>query len=591
MEVTTFESNPAAAIEQLQEEYTWLPTPELERKALKVFKQNAPKIRAALGSSSLFATMYGIDEFTLNALLEDYARALLGVYIPVATPAQIATLKPLLQDTMEIDRWGLGIAVINTYWNISQGLELYTIAAKSKASAAEYLNGVPKNTPSYIPSIQAVTTLYQTEHAGLFDYDLFREAVGEQALQAHIAQSLAVVDLYAYTLYFGICEYILGGKAPKIPKRLKAIKNLEEITRQRAQAIEDDLKAANLTAAPEIDAPPAPLRITLRKEEAPARDTARLNTRVNSILSRSIEYARNPEKKLKVKGKEVDNIALVQKPGDLVPILKLVEDGLKRSDEKHLESRPSELRIEQALGGVNILFSQQQPEEVNGLYTITASLNELATAAGLEQSWNEKLELIDALRVVDGVYLALVEERKTIAVKILTLRKIVKEQKGTSADGNDKTFYKLTIDLTREAVDNGSQSLLYADYFRFRQEFNGAAGQRFIHQILCKHHITEDDLIDEIFGNKTKIKEAELGLRKAKRQQPEPGRTPAEEAALIRRTLEQNRPRQRKQLAAMFEKAKELGFIDNYSRRKAKTSKGYVYSWTRKTPAASLGLE
>ena len=608
MELTTYETNPAAAIELLQQEYSWLPSKELERRALQVFRTNAPKIRAALGGGSMFATFYNINKAALNALLEDYARALLGVYIPVATPSQIETLKPLLtDDAYNIDRWGLGLGVIHNYWNISAGLQLYEKAHQSKERATAYLNEVYRRPDTPEPTCIFLTTIYQTEHAGryFFDYDYFNEAAGEKAVKVFMGQCRVNADLYAYTLYSGIVEYVLGGKEePRVPERIKALKNLPERAKENTREADKILKGGSEDDTIEephrkTSTPENPMKVRLRAQIREQEEDSALILRktniLNNILSRPPETLENPTEYLTEGRKDYGNIAVVHAPGELIPIAQMIEDRLRLpgSELHHLESRPSEIIVAKALGGLDAALQRLQPAEASGLYTIDTTLNEFAADCGMEaEPWERKLQLIDALHATSQVWLAMTDTRKTkkgktirrtLAIQALNLRAVEREAVGE--EGHERRSYRLIVDIAADVLKNGSQSILAADYDLFCKEFKGASGFRFIHQLLNKFNKSEDDMIDEVFGNAVKIKEAERGLRKT-----EAGKTPAEEAKLVKRTIQQNRPHQRKQLAAMFEKAKELGLIKSYTRKKSAKGRGYVYSWYRKTPADRLGL-
>lgn len=578
--MTLFETNPREALERLKGgQDFWLPTRAVENRALEVFAENAPKIRAAFGDASLFDNYNGLDTATLDALLEDYARVLLGVFTPLATPAQLKILEvlekePQLNDLFKIDRWGLGVATLVTYLEVRRGLKLYEAAKASKEAAAEYI--WPERRSAEQNQTIALTTRYQVEQAGLFDYSFFIDAVGGEKVRHFIAKTSTFANLFAFSTYYGVWKYSLGKPStkPRTPESLAAFAGL-------AEQVEENCKAVEKSITDWLDAGKTETRYVKLSTQ-----NARLGTLINQIQARPLEYTTNLAERLS------SNKVEVKDTKDLQPIIAMVQKRVE-SGKILPQNAPSPLVINQALCGVNMLLSVHNPRLLNGLYTIETRPSEFIALCGVNPTDTtgsgsssiyspQRAQLFAALEVINEIYIAVFSPKAVTAVKVLTIRKFEQPKKGGQG--------MLTIDIPEEVVTE-KEGVLYDEYLSWRKAIPGAAGFRFIHQLLTKSHIKESELLDQVFANSYKVKEAALGFRKAqtrKRKGEEPAEdapklTPEQEAARIQAIQKTNIAKQRKELEGYFKTAKAIGLILWYKRTKARAagSKEYVYSWSR----------
>ena len=555
MQQTIFETDILRGVEVLRTQAgdRWRVPASLLSFTMEYYTRKAQQIREHLNAGA--SQFWDISPETENVLLEDYARALFGVFDFAATREQMEQLRALRSTRpFLIDSYGLYYAVLGGYKDIVRQLDDYDriTAPRDQYRGTNqtdelraYING-----PTFSVEGRAVSYLLRT---GQFNAGLFAGAAGPAEVNAFLDRAQLFAAVYDYATYYGICKHCLNAPREVLdqipaPRDIFGDKTPQQFAEQAAAVVARQLARFNATLADIFDTPTAETIEQAREQVAQVQnDTVRIPDTFAAVLGRDVYGSRkgaNPETER-----------------DILPIQSFITHYLEKHPEETGTTTPRV--VEKAIEGVNMLQRIENVKPVNGLYTFKTNISQFSELCGYsDANEQEKQALILALSVLNGVYLAVWRPKGLAAVNVLRLREV-----GLTG----KIRGDLIIDVTTEAMGGRPQLLGFSDFERMRREAKGYAENHFRYQIVGKGHKSEDGLLNEIFGYRNALDEAE--------QQG----ASAETLDGMRRNQQKNKPRDRKRLQAMFEREAAAGFLTyrKYTNAKGET----VYSWTRTAAA------
>lgn len=538
---TIYENNITAGVEVLRAEAgdRWRVPEVLLSRTVEYFKQHAPRIREHLTKTAEF---WALDTSTQNVLLEDYARALFGVFDFKATRGQMEQLRALQSARpFFIDRYGLFYAVLGGYKGIIvQADEHDRITApreKYKGPEAQqdaqqaYLNG-----PDYTEQGRAIMYLIRWEQ---FDAETFAGGFGPEAVNGFLDRCKQLGAVYDYAEYYLLCKYCLNATREEldlIPAPL------ELFGKRTPQQFAEDVAERQRERLDNVE------NLLARVIEEPApRELVKVPETFAGILSRDV-YGRVGYDK-----KQLNE-------NDILPIQAFIADYMEKHRDETATTTPR--IIEKTIEGVNMLQRIYTVKPEGGWYTYETTVTRFATLCGYTNPNEDEIKgVILALLVLRGLYLAVWKQDGIHAVNVLNVPDIGMTGKARG---------KIRIQVNTEATAGKPQLLAQSDFDRMRKEAKGRAENHFRYQIIGKGHKNENDLLDEIFGYTNDMREAEQS-----------GAT-VETLTGLRRNQQKNKPRDRKRLQKMFEREQAAGFLtfEKYTNGKGET----VYKWKRKTP-------
>ena len=549
MEQTLFETNITAAVEALREQAgdRWRVPGALLSRSIDYYTQRAPMIRQHLNAgASLF---WELSPETENVLLEDYARAVFGVFNFRATRDQMQHLRGLRSGRpYYIDKYGLYYAVLGGYMGIVRGLSEYDritapgdqyrgVSDQTDALRA-YING-----PTHTVEALAVSYLIRS---GEFDAARFAGVSGPGEVNAFLDRADLLAAVNEYATYYGFCKYCLSATTEELnqipaPRPRFGDETPQQFAERAAETVRKTLARVGDTFAEVLDAPTA--EAAEAADEQAKREIIRVPETFAGVLSRDVYGSTRRDQ--------------VRNERDILPIQAFIADYMERHPDATGTTTPR--IVEKTIEGVNLLQRKQRVIPLNGLYTFKTNISEFAELCGYtDANDDEKRAILLALSVLDGLYLAVWRPRGLYAVNVLNVREI-----GVTGQARGE----LVIDVTTEAMKGRPQLLAFEDFKRMRAAAKGRAENHFRYQVIAKGHKTENALLNEIFGYSNAIREAE--------QQG----ADAETLDALRRNQQKNKPRDRKRLQAMFEREQAAGFLTfrKYTNPKGET----VYSWKR----------
>lgn len=549
MEQTLFETNITAAVEALREQAgdRWRVPGALLSRSIDYYTQRAPMIRQHLNAgASLF---WELSPETENVLLEDYARAVFGVFNFRATRDQMQHLRGLRSGRpYYIDKYGLYYAVLGGYMGIVRGLSEYDritapgdqyrgVSDQTDALRA-YING-----PTHTVEALAVSYLIRS---GEFDAARFAGVSGPGEVNAFLDRADLLAAVNEYATYYGFCKYCLSATTEELnqipaPRDRFGDETPQQFAERAAETVRKTLARVGEAFAEVLDEPTA--EAAEAAEQQAKQEIIRVPETFAGVLSRDVYGSTRRDQ--------------VRNERDILPIQAFIADYMERHPDATGTTTPR--IVEKTIEGVNLLQRKQRVIPLNGLYTFKTNISEFSKLCGYTDANDEqKRAILLALSVLDGLYLAVWRPRGLYAVNVLNVREI-----GVTGQARGE----LVIDVTTEAMKGRPQLLAYSDFKRMRAEAKGHAENHFRYQVIAKGHKTENALLNEIFGYSTAIREAE--------QQG----ADAETLDALRRNQQKNKPRDKKRLQAMFEREQAAGFLTfrKYTNAKGET----VYSWKR----------
>ena len=554
MKQTLFETNITAAVEALREQAgnRWRVPAALLSRTMEYYTEQAPLIREHLNAGA--SDFWKLDTEMENVLLEDYARALFGVFDFRASQEQMIKLSGLRSGwAFDLDKYGLYYAVLVGYWGICRGLyeyewitgakEYYKNPKIQQSVQKEYISG-----PNYLEDVRAVSYLIRT---GEFDAARLAGIYGPAEVNAFLDRCQLFEAAFDYATYYGICKYCLRATREEMdtitPPRDRFGKPIpKQYAEQAAARVRKVLKhiAESMAAvmdAPTVEAAKEAIKKAREETQNPPLEIVKVPNTFAGVLSRDVYASKFGEH--------------VKNENDILPIQAFISSYMERHPDETGNTTPR--IIEKTIEGVNMLHRLGNIKPVGGWYTYETTITEFATLCGYENPNAEQLRAVFlSLMILNGLYLAVWRPRGLAAVKILNVREL-----GLTGDirGN------IVIEVSEDATKGRPQLLTWNDFERMRKEAKGLAENHFRYQIIGKGHKTEEALLNEIFGYEKTIREAtEQGAD-------------AETLNGIKRNQQKHKPRDKKRLQVMFERQQAAGFLTfrKYTNAKGET----VYSW------------
>lgn len=554
MEQTLFETNITAAVEALREQAgnRWRVPAALLSRTMEYYTEQAPLIREHLNAGA--SEFWELDTDTENVLLEDYARALFGVFDFRASREQMGKLRGLRSGAAyNIDKYGLYYAVLGGYLGICRGLDEYDriTAAPEDYRGPEFQEFAQQayiNGPNYSEDGRAVSYLIRT---GEFNAARFAGVYGPAEVNAFLDRCQLFAAVFDYATYYGICKYCLRATREELdaipaPRDTFGELTPQQFAEQAAARVRKSLGRVGENLAEVLDAPTveaATEAIEQAREETknPPRDIVRVPETFAGVLSRDVYASKF--------GKDARN------ENDILPIQAFISAYMEKHREETGTTTPR--IIEKTIEGVNMLQRIGNTKPVGDWYTYETTITEFATLCGYENPNAEELRaVLLSLLVLKNLYLAVWKSDGIHAVNILNVPDI-----GVTGEARGK----IRIQVNKDATKGRPQLLAWKDFERMRKEAKGLAENHFRYQIIGKGHKTEEDLLNEIFGYEKTIREAtEQGAD-------------AETLNGIKRNQQKHKPNHKKRLLKMFEREQAAGFLTfrKYTNAKGET----VYSW------------
>lgn len=556
MEQTLFETNITAAVEALREQAgnRWRVPAALLSRTMEYYTEQAPLIREHLNAGA--SDFWELDTETENVLLEDYARALFGVFDFRASREQMEKLRALRSGwAYNVDKYGLYYAVLGGYWGICRGLDEYDriTAAPEDYRGPEFQEFAQQayiNGPNYSEDGRAVSYLIRT---GEFNAARFAGISGPAEVNAFLDRCQLFAAVFDYATYYGICKYCLRATREEMDTITPPRDRFGELTPQQfaeqaAARVRKSLgrvgeNLAEVVDAPTVEATTEAIEQAREETKNPPRDIVRVPETFAGVLSRDVYASKFGEN--------------VRNENDILPIQSFISSYMERHPDETGTTTP--LYVEKAIEGVNMLQRIGNVKPVGGWYTYETTITEFATLCGYENPAGEQVRaVLLALLVLKNLYLAVWKSDGIHAVNILNVPDI-----GVTGEARGK----IRIQVNTDATKGRPQLLAWKDFERMRREAKGYAENHFRYQIIGKGHKTEDALLNEIFGYENAINEA--------REQG----ADAETLNGLRRNQQKNKPRDKKRLLKMFQREQAAGFL---TFRKYTNAKGAtVYSWKR----------
>lgn len=556
MEQTLFETNITAAVEALREQAgnRWRVPAALLSRTMEYYTEHARQIREHLNAGA--SEFWELDTETENVLLEDYARALFGVFDFRASREQMEKLRALRSGwAYNVDRYGLYYAVLGGYWGICRGLDEYDriTAAPEDFRGPEFQEFAQQayiNGPNYSEDGRAVSYLIRT---GEFNAARFAGVSGPAEVNAFLDRCQLFAAVFDYATYYGICKFCLWAAREEmdaIPAPRDRFGELtpQQFAEQAAGLVRKSLgriaeNLAEVVDAPTVEATTEAIEQAREETKNPPRDIVRVPDTFAGVLSRDVYASKFGEH--------------VQNENDILPIQAFISAYMEKHREETGTTTPR--IIEKTIEGVNMLQRIGNTKPVGDWYTYETTITEFATLCGYENPNAEQLRaVLLSLLVLKNLYLAVWKSDGIHAVNILNVPDI-----GVTGEARGK----IRIQVNKDATKGRPQLLAWKDFERMRKEAKGLAENHFRYQIIGKGHKTENALLNEIFGYEKTIREAtEQGAD-------------AETLNGIKRSQQKHKPNHKKRLLKMFEREQEAGFLTfrKYTNARGET----VYSWKR----------
>ena len=563
-------------------QYVLLPTDALTERAEAYYNLNADNVLRLLKTS-------GVEEDAARGVLSDYALLLAGfsdVKLPLKQQAAVLnTVKPWrLQFT---ERYALTL-LFNIY--------LYnTTATKDYINDIKLATGEVERVTKHVEEDKTVryererTTIPVTEQrrtrlerlinriqSGCFpslalgyrwvsqnkveqDGELLQiiEPSDFAGLEPQLINKFyAYVDAHAaiddYVNYYYIAKYALKATAAELKEIVfpslfrdyeQAQEYAERIGAFRERALQEKAEdVEKMIAADNVeDIKKAQQEITATPSPEP-QDTIRIPETFALLGSRDV-YA------------TVDGGGQLGK--GILPIQAFIQDYMKTHNlTEHVTPRT----VEKVIEGINLLQRLHNVKPERGRYTFETNISEFAGLIGFDDAnQTEKMEIMRALQVLDGLYLAVWRSDGLHAVRVFTIQDIGLTGKAQGL---------LTLEVNADTMKGHPNLISYKDFDAMRKASKGQAENHFRYQILSKGQKEEEALLNEVFGYDTLLKEITIT-----------GGT-VDDVAKAKRNIEKHQSRDKRRLAAMFEDYKTRGWLTNYTYTKNGQRKG-VYKWKR----------
>jgi hypothetical protein len=241
----------------------------------------------------------------------------------------------------------------------------------------------------------------------------------------------------------------------------------------------------------------------------------------------------------------------------ILPIQAFITDYMKRNN---LTEQVTPRTVEKAIEGINALQNLYNVKPINGVYRIETNISEFAKLIGYKDAnQTEKLEIMRALQVLDGLYLAVWRSKGLEALRVFTIQRIGLQGELTG---------QLTLQINENVMKGRPNLISYRDFDAMRKASKGQAENHFRYQILSKGQKEESALLNEVFGYDTLLKEIEGS-----------GGT-ADDITKAKRNIDKHKSRDKRRVAKWFEEYKQKGWLLWYTYTRNANGK-YIYRWRR----------
>ena len=242
----------------------------------------------------------------------------------------------------------------------------------------------------------------------------------------------------------------------------------------------------------------------------------------------------------------------------ILPIQAFITDYMTRH---HLTEQVTPRTVEKVIEGINLLqrLYNVKPNE-KGQYTFETNISEFSGLIGYtDANQTEKMEIMRALQILDGLYLAVWRSNGLEALRVFTIQRI-----GLAGE----LAGQLTLQVNANAMKGRPNLISFKDFDAMRKASKGQAENHFRYQILSKGQKEETALLNEVFGYDTLLKEIEVS-----------GGT-AEEIAKAKRNIDKHKSRDKRRIAKWFEEYRAKGWLLSYTYTK-NGKRDYIYKWRR----------
>ena len=560
--------------------YVLLPTAALTDRAEVYYNQYSADVARLLDTS-------GVDAYTSTNVVNDYRRLLAGVYnvtLPLDKQAKVVkTVKPWRLFLTE--RYGLnllfGIYMYNTtaardyvngFKNANGRIETFVIRREDGKTVKEFLTEtvtVEEQKRRFLNSqinriISGTVPMYSAAYNWIRnnkvaqDGELFQfvEPSDFSGVEPELTNKFwAYVEAYAgiddYVNYYYIAKYALRAT----PDELKDIdyppifvefdraqEYAERVGLVRYQNLQRTAGEVEKMIAADTVEEREQVRQEITNDAAEPQETIRIPETFALLGSRDV-YA------------SVDGTPQMAK--GILPIQAFITDYMTRHE---LTEQVTPRTVERVIEGVNLLQRLHNVKPVGGYFTFNTNITEFAELIGYtDANQEQKMEIMRALQVLDGLFLAVWRSEGCKAVRVFTLQQI-----GVSGVYAGQLVLQVNADVMK-----GRPNLIsFKDFDAIRKASKGQAENHFRYQILSKGQKEENALLNEVFGYDTLLKEIELS-----------GGT-ADDIAKAKRNIDKHKSRDKRRIAKWFEEYKEKGWLLWYTY--TKNGKGeYIYKWRR----------
>lgn len=560
--------------------YVLLPTVALVYRAEAYYNQYVEDVVRLLVSS-------GVEEAEIvETVVQDFLQILVGFYGNIQLPLhlQVSVVNAVKPWSLYLtERYGLNllfsIYVYNirtsrdyvTNFKLAEGdvtrttrkedgtEESETVHVGVEEQKKEYLNTTITRIASGAPLVAEAYDLMRkkqkwTEDGGRFS---IIEAADFTGIEPELVNEFySYVEVFAgvdaYANFYYIAKYALKATPeelqeidfpPLFQTREKAQEYAEKISAARYRNLQN--KAAEVEKM--IDAETVEEREKARREitqeASEPQDTIRIPETFALLGSRDV-YA------------SVDGTPQMAK--GILPIQAFITDYMTRHN---LTEQVTPRTVEKVIEGVNLLqrLHNVKPNE-KGQYTFETNISEFSELIGFsDANQTQKVEIMRALQVLDGLFLAVWRSEGLRAVRVFTIQEI--GITGAYAG-------KLTLQVNADVMKGRPNLISYKDFDAIRKASKGQAENHFRYQIISKGQKEENALLNEVFGYDTLLKEIEVS-----------GGT-AEEIVKAKRNIEKHRSRDKQRVAKWFSEYRKKGWIIWYTH--TRNGRGiWSYKWKR----------
>lgn len=550
--------------------YVLLPTEALTLRAEAYYYQYVEDVIRLLVSSGV------TDTDTVNTVIQDYFHTLMGLYEIIALPLheQIRVCNAVKPWRVFLtEKYGLNLLFTLYFYNLRTATDYLKgfkiLNYTDKGENAEITEEIAEKKRKYIDThINRFAS--GTAPMLAFGYSWFRKKLWEQdgkklqivepsdfsGVEPELANKyFAYIEVFSgvdeYLNYYYIAKFALNAtpdelkeidSPPVLGTPEQAREYAERFAKQRYKNLQR--KASDfekmIDAETVEDIKKAQQEIT---EPAEPQDTIRIPETFALLGSRDV-YA------------SVDGTPQMGK--GILPIQAFITDYMTRH---HLTEQVTPRTVEKVIEGINLLqrLYNVKPNE-KGQYTFETNLSEFSELLGYKDAnQTQKLEIMRALQVLDGLYLAVWRSDGLKAVRVFTIQEI-----GITGVYSGK----LTLQVNADTMKGRPNLISYRDFNNMRKDAKGQAETHFRYQIIGKGQKEENALLNEVFGYEVLLNEIQASGGSA------------EDIAKAKRNIDKHKSRDKRRLSKMFEEWRGKGWLEWYTY--TRNGKGeYIYKWRR----------